>query len=182
MAIKSTRKTAKKVNKKTTLKTKSPAKKKLSKVKPIPKGYAAITPYLIIQNAADALKFYKKAFGAKEIMRFAHPNSKKIMHAEIKIGDSMVMLAEECPEMQCHGPKSVGGTPVLIHLYVEKVDAVTKKAIASGAMVLRPLANQFYGDRSACVMDPFGHIWSISTHIEDVSPKEIYRRYAEGRC
>jgi PhnB protein len=155
--------------------TKAPAKKPL-KVAPIPAGYTAVTPYLIVKDAAKALVFYKQAFGAKVIMRFADPKG-TIMHAEIKMADAIIMVGEECPEMGACSPASVGGTPVMMHLYVKKVDATFKKAIAAGAKELRSVEDQFYGDRSGCVIDPFGHVWNISTHVEEVSPKEIKKRF-----
>ena len=147
------------------------------KVKPIPAGFHTVTPYLLVKGAAEAIEFYKKAFGATELMRIGGGDS-RIGHAEIKIGDSVVMLADEHPEMQYHGPKSIGGTPVSIMLYVEDVDAVAKQALASGAKELRAVENKFYGDRSGSFEDPFGHIWHVSTHIEDVTPEEMQKRAA----
>lgn len=160
---------------------KSTTKTKKTKVKAIPKGFTTVTPYLIVKNAAEALKFYKKAFGASEIMRFAGPTG-KVMHAEIKIGDSILMICDEFPEMKANSPQTLGGTPVGIHLYVENVDAIAKKAVAAGAKVERPVKDQFYGDRSGCFVDPYGHVWNISTHIEDLSHKEILKRFAEMGC
>jgi PhnB protein len=151
------------------------AKKKTSKVKPVPKGYHTATPYLIVNDGAMAIKFYKKAFGATEIMNMKAPGG-KTMHAEIQIGDSRIMLADECPEMGARSPQALGGSPVSIMLYVEDVDALAKKAVAAGAKVLRPVQDQFYGDRSGGFEDPFGHSWHLSTHIEDVSPDEIKKR------
>lgn len=148
-----------------------------SKVKSIPEGYHSVTPYLVMSGAGSAIEFYKKAFGAVEVMRMPDPAG-KIGHAEIKIGDSHIMLADESPEMGYRGPKSLGGTPVSIMIYLENVDAVFNQAIAAGAKVLRPLANQFYGDRSANIEDPFGHVWTIATHVEDVPPEEMERRAA----
>src|SRR4051794_33018507 len=145
-------------------------------LKPIPEGYHAVTPYLIISGAAKALEFYKKALGATEVMRLDHGG--KIGHAEIKLGDSHVMLADEFPEMGARSPLSIGGTPVGICLYVPNVDAVFKQAVDAGAKVDRPVQDQFYGDRSGTVIDPFGHKWTIATHIEDVSPEEIGKRMA----
>lgn len=146
-------------------------------VKPIPDGYHTATPYLIIKGAAEAIEYYKQAFGATELMRVPGPNG-VLMHAEIKIGDSLIMLADEFPDMNVRGPKSIGGTPVSLMLYVEKVDEVFSRAIAAGAKELRPLQNQFYGDRSGTLEDPFGHQWTVSTHVEDVTPDEIQRRMA----
>ncbi len=146
-------------------------------VKPIPDGYHTATPYLIVQGAAKAIEFYKKAFGAEESLRLAGPNG-KVGHAEIRIGDSTIMLADEFPEMGFRSPQALGGTPVSILLYVEDVDARFKRAVASGALVTRPVKDQFYGDRSGTLTDPFGHVWTIATHIEDVSLEEIDRRLA----
>jgi PhnB protein len=144
-------------------------------VKPIPEGYHTATPYLIVRGAERALEFYKKAFGATELMRFPAPEG-KIGHAEIKIGDSPIMLADEFPDMGNRSPQSFGGTPVSIMLYVEDVDAVAKRAVAAGAKEQRPVKDQFYGDRSGTFEDPFGHVWNIATHKEDVSPEEMRRR------
>jgi PhnB protein len=146
-------------------------------VKPIPDGYHTVTPYLIVDGASAAIDFYKKAFGAEELERHGGPGG-KIMHAEIKIGDSRVMLADEFPEMGHRGPKSLGGTATGMCLYVRDVDTVWNRAVAAGATIVKPLANQFYGDRSGMVQDPFGHRWNVSTHVEDVSPEEMGRRMA----
>jgi PhnB protein len=145
-------------------------------VKPIPEGYHSITPYLIISGAAAAIDFYKGAFGAKERMRMPGPGD-KVMHAEIEIGDSAVMLADEFPEMGFRGPQALGGTPVSLVLYVEDADKVFNQAVAAGAKVLKPLQDQFYGDRSGTVADPFGHVWNIGSHKEDLTPEEINRRF-----
>jgi PhnB protein len=147
------------------------------KTRPIPKGYHAVTPYLSVQGAAIAIAFYKKAFGAKEVMRMPGPEG-TIGHAEIQIGDSRIMLADEFPEMNFRSPRSVGGTPVNIHLYVQDVDKVAKKAAAAGAKLLRPVADQFYGDRSGSLEDPFGHVWHVATHVEDIPMKELKKRAA----
>jgi PhnB protein len=144
-------------------------------VKSIPDGYHTVTPYLIMQDAAGALEFYKKAFSATELMRFPGPDG-KIMHAEIKIGDSPIMLGEEHPQMGARSPKSLGGTPVGICLYVKDVDALSAQATAAGAKVLRPVQDQFYGDRSGTFVDPYGHQWTIATHKEDVSMEEMQKR------
>jgi len=146
-------------------------------VKAIPAGYHSVTPYLMLRDGAAAIEFYKKAFGAKELMRHPGPQG-KLMHAEVQIGDSPIMLADEMPEALCLGPKSRGGTTVGIMIYVENVDAVFQQAVAAGAKVLRPLKDQFYGDRSGSVEDPFGHVWTIATHKEDVSPEEMKKRAA----
>jgi PhnB protein len=147
------------------------------KTKPIPDGYHTATPYLIVNDAARALEFYKKAFGATETMRFAGPGG-KIMHAEIKIGNSPIMLADEYPEMGARSPQTLGGSPVSLVLYVENVDAWANQAVAAGAKVQRPVQDQFYGDRTGTFEDPFGHVWSIATHKEDVTPEEMQRRAA----
>jgi PhnB protein len=146
------------------------------KVRAIPKGYHTATPYLIVDDAAAAIKFYKKAFGAEELLRFPGPGG-KIMHAEVKIGDSPIMLADEAPERGAKSPKSYGGTSVGIMLYVENVDKLAKKAVAAGATVVMPVTDQFYGDRSGTFMDPFGHKWTIGTHVENVSEKEMMKRF-----
>jgi PhnB protein len=145
--------------------------------KPIPDGYHSVTPYLIVSGAAKALEFYKKAFSAKERMRMAGPDG-KIGHAEIQIGDSVIMLADEFPQMGAKSPQSIGGTPVGICLYVENVDALFKQALAAGAREERPVMDQFYGDRSGTLIDPFGHKWTIATHKEDVPPHELQKRMA----
>lgn len=147
------------------------------KVKPIPQGYHAVTPYLSIKGAAGAIAFYKKAFAAKEIMRMPAPGG-TIGHAEIQIGDSRIMLTDEYPEMNFRGPHSFGGTSVHIHLYVQDVDKVVKKAVAAGAKVLRAVTDQFYGDRSGSLEDPFGHVWHVATHKEDIPTKELKKRAA----
>ena len=149
-----------------------------SKVKPIPEGYHTITPYLSVNGAAAAIDFYKKAFGAQELFRMPAPEG-KIGHAELQIGNSRFMLADEYPELNFRGPKAFGGTPVMMHMYVEDVDAMFAQAVAAGAEVTRPLRNEFYGDRTASLKDPFGHSWSIGTHIEDVPAEEMEKRAAE---
>jgi PhnB protein len=147
------------------------------KVKPIPEGYHSVTPYLIVDGAAAAIEFYKKAFGAIEMVRMPAPGG-RIGHAEIKIGDSHVMLADESAEMNARSPKSVGGTPVSLLLYVEDVDRTVERAVAAGAKLERPVEDKFYGDRMGAIQDPFGHQWYLGTHIEDVSPEEMKRRMA----
>ncbi len=146
-----------------------------TKIKPIPDGYHTATPYLIVRGAADAIAFYQRAFNATETMRMPGPGG-KVMHAEIKIGDSPIMLADECPQMNALSPQTIGGSPMFLMLYVEDVDTLTRQAIAAGATVERPVQDQFYGDRSGTLVDPFGHRWTLSTHIEDVSPEEMMRR------
>jgi PhnB protein len=144
-------------------------------VKPIPEGYHSVTPYLIVKGAAEALEFYKKALGAKEVVCMKGPGG-KVMHAEIKIGDSFVMLADEFPEMGHVGPQTLGGTSVGLAVYVENVDAQFDKAIAAGGKVKRPVQDQFYGDRAGTLTDPYGHVWTLATHKEDVSPEEMKKR------
>ena len=146
-------------------------------VSPIPEGYHSVTPYLILKNAAAAIDFYKMAFGAVELFRMEAPGG-KIGHAEIKIGDSPVMLADEYPDMGYKGPESLGGTSVNLMVYVEDVDKIYPQAIAAGGKEVRPLQNQFYGDRSGTLADPFGHVWTISTQVEDVSEEEVAKRAA----
>jgi len=146
-----------------------------AKVRPIPEGYEGATPYLCCRGAVAAIDFYKKAFGAVEIARMDAPGG-AIAHAEIKIGKAIIMLADEYPDMGFRSPPTIGGTPVKLYVYVEDVDALAKRAIAAGIKVLRPVADQFYGDRSVQFEDPFGHIWGFATHIEDLSLEEINNR------
>jgi PhnB protein len=146
-------------------------------VKPIPDGYHSVTPYLILNTASEAISFYKKALGAAEVMRMDDPAG-KIHHAEISIGGSRIMLADEHPEIQALSPKTIGGSPVSIHLYVEDVDAAVERAVAAGAKLIRPVTDQFYGDRVGGVEDPFGYRWFIATHKEDLTMDEIRRRAA----
>lgn len=148
-----------------------------TKAKPIPDGYNRITPYLCVRDAARAIEFYKKAFGATEVGRMADPEG-KVAHAELKIAGEKIMLADEFPEMGGRSPHTLGGSPVTIHLYVEDVDAVAKQAVAAGAKVQRPVEDQFYGDRAGKFEDPFGHLWYIATHKEDVSEEEMKKRAA----
>ena len=150
-------------------------------VRPIPEGYHTVTPYLILSAASDAIAFYKKALGAEEVMRLGDPGG-KVHHAEIKIGDSRIMLADEHPEIQALSPRTVGGSPVSIHLYVTDVDGAVERAVAAGAKLVRPVADQFYGDRVGGIEDPFGYRWFIATHKEDLTVEEIRRRAAvQGR-
>ncbi|MBV9813275.1 MAG: VOC family protein [Acetobacteraceae bacterium] len=148
----------------------------MPKPNPIPAGYHTATPYLIVKGAANAIEFYKRAFGATVSLPPIPAPGGRVGHAELRIGDSPIMLADEFPEMNSLSPQSLGGTPISIHLYVENSDKVVSDAVAAGAKVLRPIKDQFYGDRSGAVTDPFGHIWHISTHIEDVSPDELRKR------
>jgi len=143
--------------------------------KAIPEGYSTATPYLIIKGAAEAIEFYKRAFGATEMLRMADPQG-RVGHAEIKIGDSVIMLADEHPAMGYRSPRALGGSSVSILLYLEDVDTVFARAVKAGAKALRPVTNQFYGDRSGTLEDPFGHVWTIATHVEDVPPEEMKRR------
>jgi PhnB protein len=149
-------------------------------VKPIPEGYHSITPYLIVKGAAAAIDFYKRAFGATEVVRMPGPDG-KVGHAEIKIGDSPIMLADEVPEMGAVSPQTLGSTPVSILLYVEDVDAVFDRAIAAGGKSVRPVEDKFYGDRMGSLADPFGHQWHIGTHKEDLSPEELRKRAAAAK-
>ena len=146
-----------------------------TKVKPVPEDFHTATPYLIITNAARAIEFYKEVFGATELTRLATPDG-KVGHAEIRIGDSRIMLADEFPEWDARSPQTIGGSAVHIMLYVEDVDAVVNRAVGAGAKLFKPVADQFYGDRSGSLTDPFGHKWTIATHKEDVSPEEMKRR------
>jgi len=144
-------------------------------VKAIPEGYNTVTPYLIIEGAAEAIEFYKKAFGAIELFRFPAPEG-KIGHAEIKIGDSPIMLADAYPNMGYKDPKSIGGSPVSLMIYIEDVDTVFNRAVAGGATVKEAVTNKFYGDRSGSLIDPFGHVWHVATHMEDVPMEEMEKR------
>ncbi|MGH9901367.1 MAG: VOC family protein [Pyrinomonadaceae bacterium] len=145
--------------------------------KTTPEGYHSVTPYLCVSDAASAIEFYKQAFGATELMRMPAPGG-KIGHAEIKIGDSHIMLADEFPEMDFRSPQAVGGSPVQFYVYVEDVDAQAAQAVAAGAKLLKEVKDEFYGDRSGKLADPFGHIWNIATHKEDVSFEEVQKRAA----
>ena len=151
----------------------------MADVKPIPDGYPQVIPYLVMDGAAAAIEFYEKVFGAKERMRMDAPEG-RIGHAELELGDSLIMLADEVPDMDIRGPKSFGGSPVTISVYVEDVDAVFEAALAAGATSVQPLENQFYGDRNGQFEDPFGHRWSVATHVEDVPPEEMEKRAAQA--
>jgi len=146
-------------------------------IKAIPDGYSSVTPYLRVQGAAKAIEFYKDVFSATERLRLPSPEG-KIAHVEIVIGGSVIMLADECLERGAKSPQSLGGTPVCLHLYVKNADAVFAKALAAGAKQVRPVENQFYGDRSGMFSDPFGHSWNVATHVEDVLPAELQKRMA----
>jgi PhnB protein len=155
-------------------------------VKPVPAGYHTVTPHLVVKDAAKAIDFYKRAFGAEVLFRMNGPDGKSVMHAELRIGDSPVMIAEEAPQWGALGPQSLGGSPVTISLYVTDADAVYNRAVQAGAEATMPLANQFWGDRYGKLKDPFGHHWAVMTHVEDVSPEECQRRaagmFAKGGC
>lgn len=150
-------------------------------VKPIPEGYHSVTPYLIVRGGAAAIEYYNQAFGAVELFRFGAPDG-KVGHAEIKIGDSIIMLADEFPQMGYNGPQSIGGSPVSLMIYVEDVDAVFERAVTSGGKVKEQLQDKFYGDRTGTLVDPFGHIWHIATHKEDLSMEEMERRAKEHKA
>jgi PhnB protein len=149
----------------------------MSKIPHTPKGYSSITPYLVVRGAAQAIEYYKSVFGATELFRMAGPDG-KIGHAELQIGDSRIMLADEHPNMGTGhaSAATMGGSPVSILLYIPDVDRVVERAVAAGAKILKPVQDQFYGDRSGFIQDPFGHIWGVATHIEDVSPEEMEER------
>jgi PhnB protein len=147
-------------------------------VKAIPEGYHSVTPYLIIKGAANAIEFYKRVLGAQEVMRMPTPDG-KIGHAELTIGNSHIMLSDEHPEMGYRSPQTIGGTGVSLMVYLEDVDKIFKQALAAGAKELKPVQDQFYGDRSGTFQDPFGHVWNVSTHVEDVEPEEMERRAAQ---
>ena len=165
------KKTAKKTAKKATVKRKK-------KVLAIPKGYHSVTPYLIVNGGVRAIEFYKKAFGAKATICMQHEDG-KIGHAELKIGDSFIMLGDECPEMKAFDPGHFGGSPVSLHLYVKNVDKVVENAVKAGAKLIRPVEDMFYGDRCGGVEDPYGHKWYIATHIQDLTPAQIKKRAQE---
>jgi uncharacterized glyoxalase superfamily protein PhnB len=148
-----------------------------TKVNPIPQGFHTTTPYVVVKDAVAAIEFYKKAFGAQEMGIMRTPDN-KVMHAMIRIGDSFVMMGEECPQVNVFSPTTLGNTPVRIHLYVEDADRTFNQAIAAGAQPLMPISNMFWGDRYGVVKDPAGHQWSIATHIEDLTPEQMQQRAA----
>ena len=148
-------------------------------VNPIPEGYPRVTPYLTVAGAADAIDFYCKVLGATERMRMPGPAPGSVGHAELQVGDSVIMLADEFPEMGQRGPKAIGGSPVAVMVYVEDVDSVFQSAISNGATEIQAVQDQFYGDRSGMFEDPFGHLWNVASHVEDVSPEEMEKRMAE---
>jgi uncharacterized glyoxalase superfamily protein PhnB len=145
----------------------------MSKVKPIPDGMNTVTPHLVCKDAAKAIEFYKKAFGAEELFRLNTPDGKKVLHASLRIGGSAIMLAEEAPDWGSVGPETLKGTPVVIHLYVKDADSVFDQAVKAGATVKMPIAEMFWGDRYGQLQDPFGHVWSVATHVRDVSFEEM---------
>ena len=145
--------------------------------KPIPEGYPRVTPYLIVDGASAAIEFYRNVLGGTERMRMPAPDD-KVGHAELEIGESLIMLADEAPDMDARGPKAVGGTPVMLHVYVDDADAVFDRAVGAGARALRPVEVKFYGDRTGEFEDPFGHRWSVATHVEDVPSDEMEKRMA----
>jgi PhnB protein len=147
------------------------------KVSPVPQGHRTVAPYLAVKDGAKALDFYRRAFGATEIYRLMLPDG-RLGHGEIRLGDSIVMLSDEFPEFGGKTPQTLGGTPVSVHLYVDDVDAFFKKAVAAGAIERKPVMDQFYGDRSGQLEDPFGHLWWVATHKEDVAPEEVQKRAA----
>lgn len=177
------KKTAKKAVKKQIKKLTSKAKK-TKKVSAIPKGYHSITPYLIVKHGMKAIEFYKKAFGAKVKMCMPSMTKEegKVGHAELQIGDSKFMMGDECPQMNTFAPQANQRPPVGIHVYMKDVDAVIERAVDLGAKITRPTADQFYGDRSGGIEDPFGHHWYIATHIEDVTPAQMKKRLANMEC
>lgn len=154
-------------------------KKKATKVKPIPKGMRTVTPHLICKEAANAIEFYKKDFSVVEMFRMLTPDGERLLHAEIRVGDSVVMLVDESPEWGALGPTSLKGTPVAFYLYVKNVDAFVARAVKAGAKVVMPVADMFWGDRYGKLEDPFGHMWEVATHIRDVKPKEMERAAKE---
>jgi PhnB protein len=152
----------------------------MTTIRPIPEGFHTVTPHLVIRNAPGAIEFYKQAFGAKELVRMPGPDGKTIMHAEIKIGDSIIMIGEEYPQYGCKSPQNLNGTPVTVHLYVENVDDVFQRAIKAGATATMPVQDMFWGDRYGKLKDPFGHEWSLATHKRDLTPDEMQKGAAEA--
>ncbi|MCH7721645.1 MAG: VOC family protein [Planctomycetes bacterium] len=149
---------------------------------PIPEGFHSVNSHIVVQNAAEAIEFYKKAFGAEEIMRMPGPDGKSVMHAELKIGDSIVMICDEFPDMGAHSPKKIGGTPVTLHMYVNDADAVYDRAVKAGATATMPPQDMFWGDRYGKLTDPYGHNWSIATHMKDLTPEQIQEGAAAAFC
>jgi uncharacterized glyoxalase superfamily protein PhnB len=151
-----------------------------AQVKPVPEGFSTLSPHIIVRNASEAIDFYKKAFAAEEVCRMPGPDGETVMHAELKFGDSTLMLCEEFPKMGAKSPTSYGGSSVTLHLYVEDADALFNRAVSAGATVKMPLSDMFWGDRYGKVSDPYGHEWGIATHKEDLTPEEIGKRAAEA--
>jgi PhnB protein len=149
-------------------------------VKPIPEGYRTLTPALTVRNAAEAIDFYKEAFGAQERYRMATPDGQQVVHAELKIGDSLFMLGAEMPGQESRSPQALGGTTCGFYVYVEDVDAAFARAVAAGATIKEPVADKFWGDRVGSVFDPSGHIWMLATHVEDIEPEEMRKRSQEA--
>jgi PhnB protein len=164
--------------KKPRLKIKKTLTKRKAKVSAIPKGYHNVTPYLVVEGASEAINFYKSTFGAKQVFRMDKPDG-KVGHAELKIGDAKIMLADKCPEMEKMVGEDYGSGAISIHLYVKNVDTTIEKAVSGGAKIIMPAQDMFYGDRNGMIKDPFGHIWSVATHIEDVTPAKIKKRAVE---
>lgn len=149
----------------------------MANAKPIPEGFQTLTPHIVVRNASEVIDFYKKAFSAEEVLRIPGPDGKSVMHAELKIGDSMLMLGDEFPDMKgCQAPQSINGTTFTLHLYVQDVDAAFDRAVKAGCQVVMPIMDMFWGDRYGKLTDPFGHHWSIATHTEDVSSEECAKR------
>lgn len=152
----------------------------------IPEGFHTLTPHLVVRDAAEAIAFYKRAFNAEEFSRMPGPDGCSIMHADLRIGSSHVFLCDEFPEMGAKSPQTLGGTPVTLHMYVEDVDTIFRQAVAAGAQVVMPLRDQFWGDRYGVLSDPYGHAWSIASHVEDLSPEQMQKRaaaaFASGGC
>lgn len=149
-----------------------------ARVKPIPDGYGTLTPMLTLSDAAKGIEFYRRAFAAEELFRMPGPDG-KIMHAELRIGTSRIMLGEEAPAWDCHSPQALGGTPVQFYVYVEDVDSALRKAVAAGAKEVTPVADMFWGDRVGTLVDPFGHKWSLATHQADLTPEQLERGHRE---
>ncbi len=149
-----------------------------TRAKPVPDGFHTVTPHLVCREASRAIEFYKRALGAEELGRLPGPDGKSIMHATLKIGDSVIMLCEEFPQMGAQSPLALGGTPITLHLYVQDADAAFERAVSAGATVTMPLTDMFWGDRYGVVKDPFGHQWSIATHQRDLSDAEIAKAAA----
>ena len=149
-------------------------------VDPVPDGYASVTPYLVVRNCAEAIEFYKKAFGAEEVMRMPMPDGERIMHAEIRIGGSAIMLTDELPGLDCQSPTALGGTAVTLHLYLPDIDSAYARARDAGCEAVMPPQDMFWGDRYGRLMDPYGHSWGMATHVRDVTPEEMREAAAKA--